>query len=47
MSPGKSVYKGCQAHPTITITTQIIDNDKIDIHIADNAMGMASEVQQR
>jgi two-component system, NtrC family, sensor kinase len=39
--------KGIVSNPTITIATEMIDNEHIAIHIADNGVGMAPETQQR
>lgn len=39
--------KGVVSNPTITIKTEILDNQNIAIHITDNGVGMAPEIQQR
>jgi PAS domain S-box-containing protein len=43
----EAIYQDKILTPTITITTKLLDNSQIAIHIADNAMGMTPEVQQR
>ncbi len=43
----EGVCKGQVSTPTITITTEMLDNNYVTIHIRDNGIGIPEEVQKR
>ncbi|MBF2064047.1 MAG: PAS domain-containing protein [Calothrix sp. C42_A2020_038] len=43
----EGVEKGLVSQPTIRITTKMLENARVAIHIADNGVGMEAEVKKR